>query len=438
MFSNPKKDAAMNKRIGYLLLCLALLLVSGLLSGCGSGGGTIAPSAILSGPTGRSETGTATVNVVWPARTGSRLIPVASNSLVVTLTFNGKVVATQTITKPATQAVFPYLPVGQLGVTVVATPDSNSNLPAGNGVPQASGTGRLTVQVNKTAVLNVTLQSTITSLQILPPSNNLFLPIGGTASLDVEALDSQGNMVLVSPQTIQWQTGGSVISVTRDPTMTGVTITGLKSGDTSITVFETESGRAATLRVSVRGPLASVKITSIQPMISLGGIMQFSVVAMDAGGFMIPGGNVPGLAWSSSNPQVAVINAASGLCQGNSAGPQGSQFATAVITVTAGTFSDTSTITVNAGTGAGPPLLSPSSVTVIHNSVQVFEVWQGQSRINNVPWRVDDPTNLGPAVLGSIDGRGNYTAPATPPSANGLPLTITIFGGPLKASVTVQ
>ena len=429
----------MNKRIGYLLLSLALLLVSGLLSGCGSGGGTIAPSAILSGPTGRSETGTATVNVVWPERTGSRLIPVASNSLVVTLTFNGKVVATQTITKPTKSATFPYLPIGQLGVTVVATPDNNPNLPAGNGVPQASGTGRLTVQANKTAVLNVVLQSTITSLQILPSNNNLFLPIGGTASLDVEALDSQGNMVLITGQTIQWQTGGSVISVTRDPTMTGVTITGLKSGDTSITVFETESGRSATLKVSVRGPLASVKITSIQPMISLGGIMQFSVVAMDAGGFIIPGGNVPGLTWTSSSQQVATINQSNGICRGASSGPQGSQFATAVITATAGTFSDTSNLTVNAGTGAGPPLLSPTSVTLNRNTVQIFEIWQGQNRINNVAWSIDDPNNLGPAVLGAIDGNGNYTAPATPPTGTGgVLIPVIIIGGPLKASVTVQ
>jgi hypothetical protein len=443
------EGAAMKKKVASYLIAVALMTVAGVLAGCGSGGSTVAGGSSLA--VDRSAVGSATINIQWPVRTPTRLIPVASNNIIISITQNGKAVLTQVVPRPATppftsQATFPALPVGQLGVTAMAVPDATVDPanPTAHSNPQATGTGVISIQSGKTTTLNITMGTTIKSLQIVPP-NPVFLQIGQATQLDVEALDANGSMVLISSATVSWNTdnvGFPVATATQNANATSVTVTGNSSGNTNLNVFESESGLSATLPVAVRGPLATISITSIRPNMTRGGVMQFLVVGTDASGNIIPGANLPPVTWASSDSQVANINAANGLCiapQGGSGG--GGAAATCLIIATSGTFRSPSNLTVNPSVGQlGGALLSPTSVTLNRGTRQQFLVYAGQNQVPGVVWSVDDPNNLG-AALGTISRNGLYTAPATQPLFNGLPASIIVRevsnGSSQTATVTV-
>src|SRR5436309_1562036 len=104
-----------------------------LLTGCGSGGSNKA-------------TGRLTVTVQWPEP--SRLIPAASNTIVIQV-FDGptEIVAdavapqTVTVTRPTTSATFTRLPIGNLLLKATAYPGNPATT-----VAQASGTTIVAVQ----------------------------------------------------------------------------------------------------------------------------------------------------------------------------------------------------------------------------------------------------------------------------------------------------
>src|SRR5687767_9416471 len=133
-------------RIRPLIPVFALFIVFG----CGGGSES-------------AESGRAVFTVVWPAR--SRLIPVASNSIKVEISRNGTEVAEKVIARPATSVAFENLPVGDLSVTVTAHPNAD-----GSGTAQARGTAPLTIRPNQTTDFTVTMESTIQSVVIVPPS----------------------------------------------------------------------------------------------------------------------------------------------------------------------------------------------------------------------------------------------------------------------------
>src|SRR5262249_9493592 len=106
-----------------LALLSACSLLTGSLSGCGGGSGSL-PSG--TGTTG-SGMGRAVFTVVWPQRT--RLIPLASNSIKVTVTQGTNTLASKIIPRPAqggeASAEFDALPVGTLTATAIAYPQTN-------------------------------------------------------------------------------------------------------------------------------------------------------------------------------------------------------------------------------------------------------------------------------------------------------------------------
>lgn len=243
-------------------LSLALtLLVAGtpllLSAGCGGGGND---------PLGQSaptrKTGGLTLSVTWPDR--SRLIPDASESIVVTVRKANATLKTTTLQRPAagqpltTTASFDDLPVGtDYTVTAEAFPLGN-----GTGVAQArtAATVPFTVTDNARTKVGVTMDSTIATLSLEPV---LPFPLGAGRNRILEAVarDAGGNVVLLSQNKVQFALTESVsgtatltpdattvasdanLVVTNAPTTGSVTLT--------VTATDPESGKTATLDVLV-------------------------------------------------------------------------------------------------------------------------------------------------------------------------------------------
>src|SRR5687768_10757679 len=114
-----------------------------------------------------TDSGRAVFTVVWPAST--RLIPEASQSIVVELRRNNAPVTARIIPRPAgggpASATFFDLPVGPMTAVATAYPQAN-----GTGVAQASGSVGFTVQAGQTVPFTLTMDSTIDRMEVNPPT----------------------------------------------------------------------------------------------------------------------------------------------------------------------------------------------------------------------------------------------------------------------------
>lgn len=225
-------------------------ILAALLAGCGGGS-----------KNGNGLTGRATFTVKWPIR--SKLIPVASNSINVTVLRKGAVVATQLIPRPVTgnttSVVFNSLPVDQLVANAVAFPNAD-----GTGVAQAQGTAALPIQANQNTTITLTMDSTITQLVIAPVNPLLIFgdPLNNNVTLFATAMNSNGDVVLTSPSTFAW-TNDNPKLVTLTPTGSMATALGIGIGRVNIGVTEQESGKSASTTVIIRG-------SGIEPVLIMG------------------------------------------------------------------------------------------------------------------------------------------------------------------------
>ena len=222
-----------------LLVVGALLLL--LLAGCG--GGT--PSSLTSRATGR-----ATVTVLWPVQGRSsslapqtRLIPLSAGSIVVQVQNGTSVIATQTLTRPAsgstTTAVFNVLPPGNLTATAIAYPTSN-----GTGTPQALASTPLVIAASQNTAFSLSLASTIDHLELTPPA----IQVAQRIQLAATARDAAGNIVLTSPSTFTWTSADPTIAVVDT---TGI-IYGLAARTVLITATDSESGKSVSANVTIQ------------------------------------------------------------------------------------------------------------------------------------------------------------------------------------------
>lgn len=218
------------KRISGLALASTLLA----LAGCG---GSSSGSSAAVGARGK-----ATLNVIWPDRSG-RLIPTAANSLTVTLSQNGSTISSQTIARPAagqntTSTTFTDLPIGNLDVAVSALPNAD-----GTGVAQAVGAGTMTVAVGTPGAVTVSLVSTAATLAVSPASPHIGM--GGTGVFTASARDASNNIVLLQTsgsEPIVWSTSAPGI-VTISGTGPVATATGVAVGSSTVTArFTTDDG----------------------------------------------------------------------------------------------------------------------------------------------------------------------------------------------------
>ncbi len=222
-------DQKFSRRKAMQYLATAGLGTSAMVVGCGGAGG------------GKDLAG-AVLTIVWPD--ASRLIPVAANSIAVSFLSGTTVVSTQVVARPSTGSTstvsFSNLPSGDLTLKAEAFPTTT-----GSGTAQASATKAVTITSGVSATLTITMASTVSSLSITPTSPSVV--VGSTTQLAMTALNSSGAVVLTSASTVTWTSLSTSIATVSS---TGL-VTGIAAGTAQIQVTESESGKTATVSMTV-------------------------------------------------------------------------------------------------------------------------------------------------------------------------------------------
>ena len=182
------------------------------LQGCGGGGTSFT-----------APKGNAKFTVVWP--NSSRVIPIASKSIVITLKdSNNQVAASGLIVKPETTWTSALLSPGSYTVTASAAPNTD-----GTGVLQATGSGSVTVTEGQTTNGTITMASTAKTVNVSPSAPSV--SVGATTQMTASVLDGAGAIVLVDPTTITWTSSNTSVATVSS---TGL-VTAVKAGSSNVT-----------------------------------------------------------------------------------------------------------------------------------------------------------------------------------------------------------
>ena len=242
-----------NFTLSLLLLASAALGLAG--CGAGSGGGK---NNILSAAS--RKLGRAAITLKWPARTASRLVPIASNRVVVTLKKNGVLYGSPVIfDRPVsgsfiTTQTVDSVPTGAYTADAIAYPDANSGSTAQAKVLNQT----FTVTDGETANLNLTMASAISTIAVSGHDDLHSVVADAKLQLSAAAKDSANNTVLTSGTLTYSSSNTSAATV--NPT-TGL-VTTVAAGSTIITVTDAESGVHADYPLAV--PAAWPYITYLQ------------------------------------------------------------------------------------------------------------------------------------------------------------------------------
>ena len=227
----------------------ALALLAALqLAGCGG-------SSSHGSSTSASAKGRVSLSITWPEAT-SRLIPVASNSIVVSFArASGTVVGTKTVARPTTgnttTLTIDSLPPDTLTMTASAYPTTD-----GTGTAQATASQSVAVVANQTTTAAITMASTIVAINLTPAAPSV--AAGGTTALTATPVNAAGATVLVS-STLTYSSSAAAIATVSS---TGL-VTGVSAGTATITVTDSESGKTGTSTVTVTGTGTGTTITSL-------------------------------------------------------------------------------------------------------------------------------------------------------------------------------
>ena len=232
-----------------------------LLSGCGGSSGRRSNPSSASLVSASRAKGNVSFTVTWPDRT--RLVPIAANSIRITLTRNPKAglptpqTLTKVLTRPAGQPLttttqFDNLELGDYVATATAYPN-----PDASGTPQAAGPGDtslgsasmpVTVVAGLNPTLGITMNSTIVNFAVLTASN-FNLRAGQQRTFTATATDANGNLVIVN-QSISWSVSPSnLFRLTTNGNMATLTYIGpipiTQNVTATVTATDTESGKSA-------------------------------------------------------------------------------------------------------------------------------------------------------------------------------------------------
>jgi len=230
----------MQLRTAALILGIAALAIG--LVGCSGGGDAVAPDP---------ATGSLDINVDWPARparVGTELVPVASNSIQISVyrgtNTNAEPEQDAIINRPSTSAHIEGIGAGQVTVRASAFPLANAG-----GVAQARADAAATIVAGQTKPLTLTMGSTITGVEVSP--DPVTVEQGFQQTMAAASTDANGYIVLTATtDAYTWSvaSGSDVITVTDE----GV-VTATAPGDAVVVATEKESGisGAASVRVPV-------------------------------------------------------------------------------------------------------------------------------------------------------------------------------------------
>jgi FOG: WD40-like repeat len=252
-----RNTAPRRAKAAAALALAAAALLSVTASGCGSGG----TSPLIGGPqpigsaAGARKTGRAVFRVKWPEIT--RLIPEASQSIVIVLKKGDAEVGRATLDRPASEAVFGDLEPGD---DYMATAEAFPN-PGGTGVAQArkSTAVAFTVADGQDVDIRLTLDSTIETVEVTPTFNYAFGE-GRVKRITAVAKDAEGNIVITSQNKVTFTLASSqpgLATVTPDgntpePDADLAIVGSVNSPQTvTVTATDTESGKSGQQVINV-------------------------------------------------------------------------------------------------------------------------------------------------------------------------------------------
>ncbi len=225
------------------LLYLALLSCVPFVAGCGGGGNASVAD---------TTRGTIEFSIKWPSdgASRSRIIPIASQSLSITLTnAGGQQVGTRLIPRPpagtnTTSVRFDSLVPGVLNVSISAFPTAN-----GTGTVQAIGAATIAIIGGSTVQINIDPLSTVDRLELTP--NPIAAIPGLNTQVQVSPLNSSGAVVLVSPTSLKFSSDAAAVATVD---AAGI-VHAVALGTANIQVVDNESGKTASVPVSVVDPV---------------------------------------------------------------------------------------------------------------------------------------------------------------------------------------
>ncbi|MFM7320563.1 MAG: hypothetical protein ACKO5K_03435 [Armatimonadota bacterium] len=227
------------RRGAAVLPALAWCVAAGLpVASMGCGGGSSAAS---------TRTATLSVTVAWPDRSAGRLVPLASESIRVTVAGANGFAKTVTIVRPANSTTIANLPVGDLVVTATAHPAADP----GATIPQASAVRTVPGRAGQTTPLALSLESTIDRVAVTAGSGTLRR--GASATATIEAYDPSNRLVLTRPSTWELVSLDPGICAVRSAA-DGFVLEGIARGAATVRATETESGKVSTVSVVVASP----------------------------------------------------------------------------------------------------------------------------------------------------------------------------------------
>ena len=243
------KRSIRNRIQNYALYGSMLVILPGMVAVNGCSG---AHQLFSGGGAGHSRKAEAVVRIVWPVREPSRLIPVASNSIRITISGPDGFSVTKVIARPATDALFSNLPPGELTVTAAAHPDSlGLTLPA-----QAQGAQTVVATADEQFQLALTLDSTIDRVEVT--GSPAGLDVGTSGSYSVTAKNAAGQVVLTAASKWVWSVSDASLAAVTPNGLTAL-VTALRPGSVIVSAREAESGKVITHALAVKDPFAATR-----------------------------------------------------------------------------------------------------------------------------------------------------------------------------------
>jgi len=178
--------------------------------------------------------------------------------------------------------------------------------------------------------------------------------IGRTAQLTATTKDVGGTVL--TGRAVAWTTSSAIVATVD---ANGI-VTGVASGTATITA--TSEGKSAQAAITVAAvPVATVTVTPNAPAVKVGATVALAATAKDEQGNVLAG---RAIAWSSSAPAIATIDAATGVVTGVAAG-------TATLTATSEGKSGTTAVTVSAA-------VKPVAAIVIAPALDTLEAFSSE------------------------------------------------------------
>ncbi|HEX5074239.1 MAG TPA: Ig-like domain-containing protein [Gemmatimonadaceae bacterium] len=243
----------------------------------------------------------------------------------------------------------------------------------------------------------------VSSVSVTPGTASVV--IGKTTQLSAVARDAAGTVL--SGRTIVWTTSAAAVATVD---ANGV-VTGVAAGTANISASSEGKSAQAAITVSLV-PVASVTVTPNAPAVKVGATATLAATLKDEQGNVLTGRAV---AWSSSAPAIATVDAVSGVVTGVAAG-------TATITATSEGKAGSTTATVSAAANAVDQiLLTPALDTIEAFSSEMIGRILKDANGNVLTGRAIQWTSSNPAVAaidpttGMLTGvdRGTVTVTAT-------------------------